>query len=112
MSNRRHKRNEMVEKLQKAKTDIAAGATVGEACKKLQISEQTYYRWRGQLRERSCRNSPLPEDFEELKVENDRLKRLVVNLALQLQALKDEAEGIMEGATYRRGPESLQGAKC
>ena len=113
MASKRHKREEMVEKLQKVQADIAAGATVGEACKKLQISEQTFYRWRSQLRgPSSCRGSRASGDFEGLKVENDRLKRLVVDLALQVQTLKDEAEGVLDGAGCPKGSDSLREAEC
>jgi len=104
----------MLDKLQKVQADIAGGATVGQACKRLQISEQTFYRWRSQLRgASSCGKSRGgPDDLDELKVENDRLKRLVVDLALQLQTLKDEADGILTEARCRKGSNSLHGTEC
>jgi transposase-like protein len=46
MSQRRHTAEQIIPKLRQAEVFLAQGVTVGEVCKKLEITEQTYYRWR------------------------------------------------------------------
>jgi transposase-like protein len=46
MRKKRHSAEQIVKKLRTAEIELARGATVKEACKKLGTTEQTYYRWR------------------------------------------------------------------
>lgn len=64
----------------------AAGQTVAEVCKRQGISEQTWYRWKkkfGQM------NVPDVRRLRELEKENGRLKRLVAERDLELDAMKE-----------------------
>ena len=54
------------------------------------ISEQTYYRWRKDFRERTVGQT---RQFKELQKENARLKRALVNLKLDKLILEETAEG-------------------
>lgn len=66
------------------------GATVSEACHKIGVTEQTYYRWRkeyGGLRVDQAKR------LKELEKENDRLKKLVADLSLDNEILKEAASG-------------------
>lgn len=63
-----------------------AGAATGELCRRLGVSEQTLYRWKrqyGSLQVNEVRRLRLLEE------ENGRLKRLVAEQALDVQALRD-----------------------
>ena len=63
-----------------------AGAATGELCRRLGVSEQTLYRWKrkyGGLAVNEARRLRLLEE------ENARLKRLVAEQALDVQALRD-----------------------
>ena len=63
-----------------------AGTPVGEICRKLAVSEQTFYRWKakyGGLEVNEARR------LRQLEHENGRLKRLVAELTLDNQALKE-----------------------
>lgn len=75
--------------LREAQRDLAKGLTVGDVCRKLGISEQTYYRWRERF-------DPAQVDDErrarELEIEVERLKRLVAELMLDKQMLQDIAK--------------------
>jgi putative transposase len=75
--------------LREADRDLAKGLTVGDVCRKLGISGNTYYRWRE-------RHDPAEVDdarrARELAVEVDRLKRLVAELMLDKQMLQDVAK--------------------
>lgn len=72
--------------LREADRDLAKGLTVGDVCRKLGISGNTYYRWRE-------RHDPAEVDdarrVRELSLEVDRLKRLVAELMLDKQMLQD-----------------------
>ena len=46
MSKKRHTAEQIIPKLREAEVLLAQGVTVGEVCKKVAITEQTYYRWR------------------------------------------------------------------
>ena len=58
---------------------LSQGQTVQQACKTLEISEQTYYRWR---REYGGMDTTKIKNLKELEKENTRLKRLVADLSL------------------------------
>jgi len=76
--------------LREAEVLLNQDSTVGEACRKLGISEQTYYRWRkdyGGMRVDQAKR------LKELERENARLKKLVADLSLDNDILKEAARG-------------------
>ena len=87
---KKHTPEQIVRKLREAEGLKAEGATVGAICQKLEISEQTYHRWRNDFG--GMDNSQLKR-LKELEEENRRLKRLVADQALDNQILKEVAEG-------------------
>ena len=87
---KRHTTEQIVRKLRQAEADLAGGLTVGQVCQKLGVSEQTFHRWRNRY------GGPRADDarrLKELEAENARLKRLVANQALDIDMLKELAEG-------------------
>ena len=46
MARKRFSAEQIVDKLREAEVEIAKGMTIGQVCKKLGVSEQTYYKWR------------------------------------------------------------------
>jgi putative transposase len=64
----------------------AAGQTVAEVCKRQGISEQTWYRW---TRKFGQMNVPDVRRLRELEKENTRLKRIVAERDLELDAMKE-----------------------
>ena len=46
MGRKRFKAEQIINMLREAEVLLNQGSTVGEVCRKLGISEQTYYRWR------------------------------------------------------------------
>jgi putative transposase len=69
---------------------ISQGSTIGEASRKIGITEQTYYRWR---REYGGMGVEQARRLKELEKENTRLKRLVADLSLDNAILKKAARG-------------------
>ncbi len=90
MAKRRHTTEQIIRKLREAEVGLANGQAIKAVCKKLEITEQTYYRWRkeyGGLRMDQARR------FKQLEKENARLKKLVAEMALDNAILKEAAEG-------------------
>jgi transposase-like protein len=87
---RRHTPEQVVRKLREADRMIGEGADIPSVCRHLEVSEQTYHRWRAQFREMQVDDV---RRLKELERENSRLKRIVADQALDIAALKDVAEG-------------------
>jgi transposase-like protein len=90
MARKRHTAEEIVNKLREADVEIAQGASIAQACRKIGITDQTYYRWR---REYGGLKVDQARRFKELEKQNSRLKRVVADQALDLAILKEVAEG-------------------
>ncbi len=69
---------------------MANGKTTAQACKEAEITIQTFYRWR---KEFGGLKLDQAKRLKELERENSKLKRLVAELSLEKQVLKDIAEG-------------------
>jgi putative transposase len=66
--------------------EVESGTTVAEVCRKYAVSEQTVYRWRSKYS--GIETSEL-QRLRELEAENSRLKKIVAQQALDLDALKE-----------------------
>jgi putative transposase len=86
----RYKPEQIVTLLRQIEVAIANGKTTPQACKEAQITAQTYYRWR---KEFGGLKLDQAKRLKELEKENGKLKRLVAELSLEKQILKDVAEG-------------------
>lgn len=90
MAKKRMKPEQVVALLRQIEVAVANGKTTPQACKDSEVTEQTYYRWRkkyGGLKLDQARR------LKELEKENARLKRVVADLALEKQVLRDVAQG-------------------
>ena len=90
MSTQRYKPEQIVNLLRKIEVEIANGKTTPQAAREVGITEQTYYRWR---REFGGLKLDQAKRLKELEKENSRLKRLVAELSLEKQVLRDVAQG-------------------
>lgn len=77
---------QIITKLREAEIYFGQGKTVREASKLLEISEQTYYRWR---REYGGMDVTQAKKLKEMEKENARLKKLVADLSLDNAILKE-----------------------
>jgi putative transposase len=84
------KPEQIIGKLPEAEILLSQGSTVAEASRKLNVTEQTYYRWRkeygGMIVDQARRR-------KELEQENSRLKKLVADITLDNAILKEAARG-------------------
>ena len=90
MPNKRYKPEQIVNLLRKIEVEIANGKTTPQAAREVGITEQTYYRWR---REFGGLKLDQAKRLKELEKENNRLKRLVAELSLEKQVLREVAQG-------------------
>ena len=90
MPRKRYTSEQIISKLREAEVELARGKKVPQVCGQLGVTEQTYYRWRkeyGGLRVDQAKR------FRELERENARLKKLVADIALDNDILKEAASG-------------------
>ena len=90
MPKKRHGVEQIIPKLRQADVELGKGKKVPEICKTLNISEQTYYRWRKEYGSLSVDQA---KRLKEVEKENTRLRRLVSDLSLDKAILKEVAEG-------------------
>ena len=84
------KPEQIISKLREAEVLLSQGSTVGEASRKLGVTEQTYYRWR---KEYGGMRVVQAKRLQELEKENTRLKKLVADISLDNAILKEAARG-------------------
>jgi len=90
MGAKRYSTEQIILKLRQAEIEIGRGLKVPEVCRKLGISEQTFYRWRkryGGLDRSEVRR------LKALEQENTRLKRLLAESMIDNAILKEAASG-------------------
>ena len=90
MARKKHGAEQIVAILRQIEVELANHKNTGQACKEAGITEQTYYRWR---KEYGGLKMDQAKRLKELEKENGKLKRLVAELSLDKQILKDIAEG-------------------
>ena len=84
------KPEQIINKLREAEVLLSQGSTVGEASRKIGVTEQTYYRWR---KEYGGMRVDQAKRLKELEQENSRLKKLVADITLDNAILKEAARG-------------------
>lgn len=90
MPRRRFTAEQIINHLREAEVLLSQGKSVGEVCRQLEVSENTYYRWR---REYGGLEIDQAKRLKELEKENRRLKKLVADQALDLSILKEVSRG-------------------
>ena len=93
MPRKRYTPEEVIQHLRTVELDTGKGLALLDACRKLGITEQTYYRWKkeyGGLRVDQAKR------LKSLEQENTRLKRIVADLSLDNSILKEVASGNFE----------------
>ncbi len=90
MKRKRHTPEQVIRKLREAERLLEEGLELPEVMRRLEISVQTYHRWKAQY------HSMRPEEvvqLKNLKKENTRLKKIVADQALDIDMLKEVARG-------------------
>jgi len=81
---------QIISKLREVEVLLSQGSTVGQACRKIGVTEQTYYRWR---KEYGGMRVDQAKRLKGVEKENVRLKNLVAELSLDNAILREVSEG-------------------
>jgi len=90
MARKRYSVEQIIIKLREAEVLQGQGEKVESICRKLGISDVTYYKWR---KEYGGLKMDQAKRFKDLEKENGRLKKLVADLSIDNQILKEVASG-------------------
>ena len=90
MARKRYAAEEIIGHLRTVEIELGKGLATQDACRKLGITEQTYYRWK---REYGGLRVDQAKRLKTLEQENGRLKKLVADLSLDNAILKEVASG-------------------
>ncbi len=90
MSRKRHTAEQIIGKLREAEIQLGQGQKLVDIVRKLEITEQTYYRWR---KEYGGLRTDQAKRLRELEKENAHLKKLVADQALDNAILKEVSSG-------------------
>ena len=90
MPRKRHTTEQIINKLRQAEVELAKGVKIDQVCRKLAMTEQTYYRWR---KEYGGVRTDQAKRLKELEKENARLKKLLAESELDKAILREAASG-------------------
>ena len=90
MKSKKHRPEQIIRKLREADVMLATDKTIGQVAQALEISEQTFHRWRNQYGGMKAKEA---KRLKELEVENRRLKKLLAEAQLDKEILKEALEG-------------------
>jgi putative transposase len=90
MAKKRFSAEQIVMLLRQIEVATAQGKSIPVACREAGISDQSFYRWR---KEYGGLDLDQARKMKDLEKENARLKRLVADLSLEKQVLKDISSG-------------------
>jgi transposase-like protein len=90
MKSKKHRPEQIIKKLREADAMLATDKTIGQVAQALEISEQTFHRWRNQYGGMKAEEA---KRLKELEVENKRLKKLLAEAQLDKEILKEALEG-------------------
>jgi len=90
MAKRSYTPEKIINKLREVEILLSQGSTIGQAARKIGVTDMTYYRWR---REYGGMRIEQVKRLKELEKENTRLKRIVADLSLDNAILKEASRG-------------------
>ncbi len=87
---RRHTPEQIIRKLREADRMLGEGAQIADLARHLEVTEATYHRWRNQYGGMKADDA---KRLKELERENTRLKRIVADKELEIDALREISRG-------------------
>jgi len=80
---------QIVAKLRQADVLIGQGKNVPDVCREIEVSQQTYYRWRQKY---GGMSPEMIKEYRQLRKENQRLRSVVSDMAIDIAILKEAAK--------------------
>lgn len=81
--------SQIVSKLRQADVLIGQGKNIPDICRELEISQQTYYRWRQKY---GGMSPDMVKEYRQLRQENQRLCKIVADQMIDMAILKEAAK--------------------
>jgi transposase-like protein len=86
---KKYRPEQIVQKLRQADVELGKGLSVKEVCRKIEVSQQTYYRWR----QRYGGMSPeMIKELRDLQKQNQRLRKIIADQRIDVEILKEAIE--------------------
>jgi transposase-like protein len=86
---KKYRPEQIVQKLREADIELGQGLSVKEVCRKIEISQQTYYRWRQKY---GGMSPELIKELRALQKENQRLRKIIADERIDMEILKEAIE--------------------
>jgi len=86
---KRYKPEQIVAKLRQADVELGKGMTVKEVCRRIEVTEQTYYRWRQKY---GGMSPELIKELRTLQRDNQRLRKIIADQRIDMEILKEAIE--------------------
>ena len=86
MAKKKHSPEQIIQKLRQVEVLLAEGATIADAVRQIEVTEQTYYRWRNEY---GGMRTDQAKRLKELELQNARLKQLVAEKELDIRILQE-----------------------
>lgn len=86
MAKKKHSPEQIIQKLRQVEVLLAEGATISDAVRQIEVTEQTYYRWRSEY---GGMRTDQAKRLKELEQENARLKQMVAEKELDIRILQE-----------------------
>lgn len=83
---KKYRPEQIVEKLRQADVELGKGLTVKEVCRAIEVTEQTYYRWRQKY---GGMSPQLIAELRALQKENQRMRKIIADQRIDLEILKE-----------------------
>ena len=86
---KKYRAEQIVQKLRQADVELGKGLSVKEVCRKIEVSPQTYYRWRQKC---GGMSPELIKELRALQKENQRLRKIIADERIDMEILKEAIE--------------------
>ena len=83
---KKYRPEQIVQKLRQADVELGTGLSVKEVCRKIEVSQQTYYRWRQKY---GGMSPELIKELRALQKENQRLRKIIADERIDMEILKE-----------------------
>jgi putative transposase len=83
---KKYRPEQIVEKLRQADVELGKGQTVPEVCRVIEVTQQTYYRWRQKY---GGMSPQLIAELKTLQKDNQRLRKIIADQRIDLEILKE-----------------------
>jgi len=90
MGTKKHSMEQIIAKLRKAEIMLAEGKSLDQVIKSIEVTQHTYYRWK---KEYGGLQSDQAKKLRDLEKENQRLKKIVADLSLDNDILREVSKG-------------------